>query len=182
MRCRVWRGLRLLGALAALQLAFYPAPASAHALLLTTSPSAGSVSVNDGPPRQVSLWFSEPVDVAFNAIAVVDSEGRRVDGLDAHVAADDPRRVDVAVGGDGALANGAYLVRWRATSADNHVVSGNFWFAVGFATVLPTAALIGVGTPTIAPLETIGRWLALLSVLPLAGAPLFLLLVLQPTS
>jgi copper transport protein len=182
MRCRVWRGLRLLGAFAALQLALYPAPASAHALLLTTSPSAGSVSVDDGRPRQVSLWFSEPVDVTFNAIGVLDSEGRRVDNLDAHVAADDPRRVDVAIGGGGAVANGAYLVRWRATSADNHVVSGSFWFAVGFATVLPTAALIGVGVPTIAPLEAIGRWLALLSVLPLAGAPLFLLLVLQPTS
>jgi copper transport protein len=181
MRCRGWRGLRLLGAFAALQVAFSPAPASAHALLLTTSPSAGSVSLNDGPPRHVSLWFSEPVDVAFNAVAVLDSESRRVDGLDAHVAAEDPRRVDVAVGGGGALADGAYLVRWRATSADNHVVNGSFWFAVGFATVLPAAALIGVGAPTIAPLETIGRWLALLSVLPLAGAPFFIWLVLQPT-
>ncbi|MCA1645284.1 MAG: copper resistance protein CopC [Chloroflexi bacterium] len=178
--CLVWRWLRLLGVLVALGFGFNPGPASAHALLLSTTPAAGTVSSADGPPGQVSLVFSEPVEVTFNAIAVLDSDSRRVDRLDARVAADDARRVDVSIGTSGALAQGAYLVRWRATSLDNHLVGGSFWFAVGFATALPAAALIGAGAPTIARFEVLGRWLALLSVLALAGAPFFLLWVLQP--
>src|SRR5258708_2938179 len=179
----LWRGLRLFGALAALEVAFSPTPASAHALLLATTPAAGTVSPADSPPRVVSLQFSEPIEVAFNAIAVLDSGGRRVDRLDAHAASEDPRRVDVEVGDSAGagLAQGAYLIRWRVTSVDNHLVGGSLWFAVGFAAALPQAALIGAGAPTIAPFEAISRWLALLSLLPLAGASFFLLLVLRPT-
>ncbi len=171
-------------ALAALGLACGPTPASAHAVLLNTTPAAGTVAPADAPPRQVALWFSEPVEVAFNGISVVDANGKRVDGLDARVSADDPRRVEVGINATSAagLPQGAYVVRWRATSVDNHVVAGTFWFAVGFATTVPAAALIGASEPQPAPLEVMARWLALLGLLALAGSALFLVFVLEPAT
>ena len=159
--------------LMALAFALVPLPASAHALLLRTDPAAGVVGPDDQPPARISLWFSEPVDVDFNAIVVIDRDGKRVDQLDAHVA-EDPRRVDVTLG---SLSQGAYVVRWRVTSADNHVVSGAFWFGVGFATTLPREALTDTSAPTLRPLESVARWGVLAAILALAGGALFELLV-----
>src|SRR5919202_2962396 len=92
--------------LTAVLVASRPSPAAAHALLLRSEPAAGVVSPADRPPTRLTLWFSESVDVAaFAGIAVIDAEGRRVDHLDAHLAADDPRQVQVSLGD---LQQGAY--------------------------------------------------------------------------
>src|ERR1051326_2211355 len=72
--------------------------AYAHALLERSEPGAGTVVGADSPPRQISLWFSEPVDVTSNAISVLDADNRRVNSLDARVSSTDPGRVDVSVG------------------------------------------------------------------------------------
>jgi copper transport protein len=170
--------LRVLLALAAVLTACRPSPAGAHALLLRSEPAAGVVSQADQPPKAVVLWFSEPVDIAaFGAISVLDGDGRRVDHLDAHLASDDPRQVEAGLGD---LPQGTYVVRWRATSADNHVISGTFWFGVGFATAVPPSALLTAGPPPLPALETAARWLALLSVLALAGGAFFTMLVRRP--
>src|ERR1051326_4508271 len=151
-----------------------PAPVSAHALLLRTDPAAGVVGPADQPPAHVSLWFSEAVDVDFNAVVVIDSGGKRVDQFDAHIAGNDPRQITVTLGG---LSQGAYVVRWRVTSADNHVVAGAFWFGVGFATTLPREALVDTSAPTLNPLESVARWAVLAAILVLAGGQLFELLI-----
>src|ERR671933_1218040 len=164
--------------LAAVLVAARPEPAAAHALLLRSEPAAGVVGAAEQPPKTVVLWFSEPVDVtAAGGVAVLDGEGRRVDHLDAHAAADDPRRVEVSLSD---LAQGSYAVRWGATSADNHVISGTFWFGVGFATAVPPSALLAAGAPTLPALETVARWLSLVAVLVLAGGALFDVLVRTP--
>lgn len=146
-------------------------PSHAHALLERSSPAAGTVIATDQTPQKLSLWFTEPVQASFNSIAVLDSDNRRVDRLNARTSDQEPSRIDVDLGN---LPGGAYLVRWRAVSADTHVVRGTFWFVVGFAaTPPPTAQLLGTGTPTLSFTEIAVRWSSLLALLCLAGMALF---------
>ncbi len=146
-------------------------PGHAHALLERSSPAAGTVIATDQIPKKLSLWFTESVQASFNSIAVLDSDNRRVDRLNARTSDQEASRIDVDLGN---LPQGAYLVRWRAVSADTHVVRGTFWFAVGFAaTPPPTAQLLGTGTPTLSFIEIAARWLSLLALLCLAGVALF---------
>lgn len=46
-------------------------PAHAHALLTRSDPVPGVVLPVNLPATRISLWFTEPVEVAFNAIAVL---------------------------------------------------------------------------------------------------------------
>ena len=155
-----------------------PPPAHAHALLDRSDPRPGVTIPTDRPPPRISLWFTEPVQVAFNGVAVLDSSDRRVERLNARVVRGDATRVEVDLGD---LPQGAYLVRWHVTSADNHVVRGSYWFVVGFAATPPrAAALLGASAPPIPPLEVAARWLGLVGLSILAGAPLFQLIVLGP--
>jgi copper transport protein len=140
--------------------------AAAHALVVRSEPAAG-VALG-AAPSVVRLWFSEPVQVSPAGVAVLGDQGERVDRLDAHVSNGDAREVDVDLAD---LAAGAYVVRWRATSADNHVVSGTTWFAVGFAAQPPPlSALAGSPAPPPPGLEVAGRWLVYASALVLVGA------------
>lgn len=104
-------------------------PLLAHAELIRANPAVDSVV--DAAPTSVRLWFSEPVDVTGDAVIVIDPRGARVDGADAHAAADDATAVDVSVRAE---ATGSYTVRWRAISADSHPIAGTIGFAVGAAT------------------------------------------------
>lgn len=152
--------------------------ACAHALLERSEPVAGAVVAADGQPRMLSLWFTEPVQVSFNAVAVLDGSNRRVDRLNARASNEDFTRVDVDVND---LPQGAYLVRWRVTSADTHVVRGSYWFVVGFAATPPPAAeLLGTGTPTVSWIAVTARWLSLLALLGLTGMALVRIAVLAP--
>ncbi|HKQ29234.1 MAG TPA: copper resistance protein CopC, partial [Burkholderiales bacterium] len=156
---------------ALLALGALPLLARAHAMLERSDPAAGIVVAAERAPRVLSLWFTEPVGVTSNAIAVVNSENRRVDRLNARNAVSNPTRVDVDLN---ELSDGAYLVRWRVTSADDHVVRGSYWFVVGFAaTPPPSAELLGSGPTRVSFLEVAARWLGLISILFMAGAPLF---------
>jgi len=176
------RRRRLLAAMLLASVSFVGAPRAAHghALLSRSDPAPGAVTPADQAPRRLSLQFTEPVSIDGNAVIVLDAQGRRVASSAARVAAGDAARVELD---PGPLPPGAYAVRWRVISADNHVVRGTYWFVVGFAQAPPPAALLlGAGAPTLSMLETIGRWLVLLATLGLAGAPLFTLLVLRPVS
>ena len=148
----------------------------AHALLERSEPAAGAVIAADRAPRSLSLWFTEPVQASSNSIAVLNSENRRVERLNARTSDQEPSRVDVDLGD---LAEGAYLVRWRVTSSDDHVVRGSFWFVVGFAPTPPPAAqLLGAGKPPVSLIEIVARWLGLLALLGMTGTALFRVVVL----
>lgn len=101
-------------------------PASAHARLERTVPSAGA-SV-DRAPSEVRLVFAEDVRIPSGGVRVLDeSAHRRNRGR--------PREVDgaastIAIPLD-ALGPGAYVVSWRAVSADGHPIRGAFTFRVG---------------------------------------------------
>jgi len=109
-------------------LALRPAPADAHAELISTEPASGEQL--DVAPKQVVLRFSESVDPADDAVEVLTAGGDRID-------AGDPGHPD----GEGSsvavdlpdLDDGTYVVSWRVLSSDSHPVSGAFTFGVGDA-------------------------------------------------
>jgi copper transport protein len=102
-------------------------PASAHALLVSTTPGDGAVVATQ--PTEVSLLFDDTVDVAGSTIHVLSDTGERVDS--GPVAAAPGRTDTVAVPLKAGLAEGTYLVQWIVTSDDTHPVSGAFEFSVG---------------------------------------------------
>jgi copper transport protein len=110
---------------AALMLAAaFASPASAHAIIRSTTPGDGEAL--DAGPASVSLEFNEPVTMAPGGLRVFDSDGARVDAADA-----DATGEEAAVTLQPDLPDGTYVVSWRALSADSHPVHGAFVFTVG---------------------------------------------------
>ena len=81
------------------------------------------------PPREVSLTFSEPVEPRFAVISVTDAARPPADGRAAAALAGRPRTRSSSRSRP--IAEGWYLVYWRAISVDGHPVRGAFTFAVG---------------------------------------------------
>ena len=125
----------------------FPAAASAHATLRYTTPKFGTELQRS--PGQIALHFDQQVKVLPGSIKVLNGVGKqfalqaRTDGRDV-VARVVPLKL------------GAYTVRWRAISADSHVVSGVWTFGVR----VPAPAVAnayGAGGPTTT--EHLVRWL-----------------------
>jgi copper transport protein len=157
-------------ALVALVALVFPAVASAHATLRSTTPSFRS-ELEQGP-SVIRLTFDQHVKVLPNSIRVLNGVVRnfagpaRTDGTDvvAHV-----RHLKL----------GAYTVRWQAISADSHVVSGVWTFGVG----VPAPAVenaYGAGGPTTK--EHVVRWIWFLGLALTIGARGFRLIVLRGLS
>ena len=118
---------RIAVALAALSAALVlPAAASAHAYLIRTSPAA-SVTLN-GPPSEVALTFDEAVEPRFALVSVTDVSAHQETTAAVRRSAANP---DTLVAPLRRVAEGWYLVYWRAISVDGHPVQGAFTFAVG---------------------------------------------------
>jgi methionine-rich copper-binding protein CopC len=115
--------LSLLGAVTLVAAA--PENAAAHAIVVRTSPAQGGVAAAD--IGKVEVWYDAGIRDAFAALAVVSASGDRVDKRDAAIDSADPAHVSVSVN---PLTPGKYTVRYRALSADGHLVSGAWEFEV----------------------------------------------------
>jgi len=160
--------VRKLLAVALLALAL-PAAASAHATLTKTEPAIGKRV--ERSPSMVRLYFDQSVDVLPNAIRVYDAKGHVLSGRT--LASADKRTIDAPVS---RLPRGGYTVRWRAVSADGHVVSGVFTFGVRMRAP-PVTGAFGAGGPTTS--EHLVRWLYFVALALLAGGLGFRLLVVR---
>jgi copper transport protein len=120
--------------------------ASAHASLVSTEPSDGSMMSQ--APKTVRLRFNEPVRPA--AIKLIDGEGRRRD--DARVSAHDDL-IEITLPDD--LPRGAQLVSYRVFSADGHPVGGSLVFSIGMSNGTVTART--ESAPGLAPLIWLTR-------------------------
>ncbi|MFV2113655.1 copper resistance CopC/CopD family protein [Micromonospora sp. LOL_025] len=105
-------------------------PASAHAVLVSSSPIASAV-VSNGP-AEVVLTFSESVRKVPGKIRVIAPDGSRADRGEATF-----EGTVVTVPVDPAGARGTYLVSYRVISADSHPVSGAFTYSVGAPSTPP---------------------------------------------
>ncbi|MFZ4516364.1 MAG: copper resistance CopC/CopD family protein [Acidimicrobiia bacterium] len=154
-------------------------PAYAHSQLVGAAPGPGQIVPS--APAAIELRFNEPVTLGPGPVRVLDTEGQRVDTGRAQPAGDGllvraPLRTSTS--GGVALANGTYVVVWRATSLDGHPIQGAYTFSVGAPSISGTAgqALVdrylaqsGAST-TVGVLAAIGRMLAFLGMALLIGA------------
>ena len=97
----------------------------AHAIVVRRSPSEGGVA--SGNIGKVDVWYDAGIRDSLAALAVVSEGGVRVDKRDAAIDSADPAHVSVSVN---PLTPGKYTVRYRALSADGHLVSGAWDFEV----------------------------------------------------
>jgi hypothetical protein len=102
-----------------------PAILLAHAIVVRTSPAQGGVAAEN--IGKVDVWYDAGIRDSLAALAVISASGQRVDKRDAAIDRSDPSHVSVSVN---PLTPGKYTVRYRALSADGHMVSGAWDFEV----------------------------------------------------
>jgi copper transport protein len=130
----------------------------AHAVLLRSVPSGSQTLAR--APDEVRLLFSEPIDIVFSGIHVIDAAGQLVDTGDAHVDAADDHQLVVSL--RPGLPNGIYTVAWRSLSTiDVHPDQGQYALFVGVPVVAPAApspASAALSLTATTPETTLGRW------------------------
>ena len=99
-------------------------PLLAHSKLLSSKPSAGEI-VSDQPGR-IELRFSVKVQPVMSSIAAIDSSGQQITAGPLQTS-DDGKTIWISLPD---LNTGEYRVVWRALSADDHVINGDFTFRV----------------------------------------------------
>jgi copper transport protein len=148
------------------------APASAHAAMVAADPVPGSVV--PAAPADVTVTFSEPVQVVPGRIQVLAPDGHRIGG---------PPEVRGAVlriplhPADRPL--GTYLVSYRVISADTHPVGGALTFSVGAASARPPEAALAAVHRSVALGVPLAHFLGYAG-LTLAVGPALLLALLWP--
>ncbi|MBI2907099.1 MAG: copper resistance protein CopC/CopD [Chloroflexi bacterium] len=155
--------------------------ALAHADLARGGPAPGSALKL--APERVAVWFTDPVEIDFSGIRVLDARGGQVDNRDSARYQNDPAAVSVTLPG---LPDGTYTVAWWNLSAvDGHTNLGSYVFAVGEPTAgAPQRGAVRGAVATQPLLQSLLepplRWLALLSILGIIGALSFELLISGP--
>jgi copper transport protein len=162
---RFGTSVRLL-ALVLVALLAIPAAVWAHAVLHSTGPAAGSS--NAVAPDRIELMFNEPVQVL--GLRLIDAAGQ--DHSPAH--APQVRDGQVTWSLPDRLPDGRYLVSWRVSSLDGHVIGGTFTFAVGAdAAQLPAVKIADESHWPVLALHAVARLLLLFAI----GTALFRLLL-----
>ena len=117
--------------LGALFLAFSTLPASAHTVLVTSSPQANSVI--ESIPSSISITFAEDlVEIGnSNSISVLDQDGEEVSKGDISVSG--PTLSKELIPSNKV---GVFTVAYRAVAADGHVIKDQFTFTVEATAVI----------------------------------------------
>jgi copper transport protein len=107
--------------------------AYAHAFTIRSDPSPSQSLPT--PPTKVDVYFSEPIDLRYSAIKVLDAGGKQVDNNDERNIGGDPASLGVTLPSSG-LKDGVYTVSTKVLSAtDGHVVDNAFVFGIGQTTI-----------------------------------------------
>ncbi len=131
-------------------------PASAHAMLEGSNPTADAVLTT--PPTSVDLTFNEAITLLPDSIRVFGPDGSRVD--DTAVARSHGDGATAAVGLRPNLSAGSYLVSYRVVSADSHPIEGAYTFAVGHVSRAPDLIGNDSGSNTLDVGLGVSRWLS----------------------
>ena len=153
-------------------------PASAHALLVRSSPEADAEMLT--APSSIEMWFSEPLETAFTGARLIGPSGEEMPTGATVVDPSDPTHLTLPLGN---LGPGIYTVAWQTLSQ----IDGHEWFGSFPITVLNPdgsappgdVAVVASGgrgdLPTAG--ETITRWLALTGSMLFFGGLVFRQLV-----
>jgi copper transport protein len=147
--------------------AILPASALAHATIVSTTPA--DQQVLRVQPREVSLKWSEAVDLGERSIRLLDGSGAEVATKPAKHGPGGPSTAVLSL--PPGLAKGTYVVTWRVVSSDSHPVSGAFSFSIG----APSQVIFDTGgagsSAAVRTIDAIGRGVAFLGLaLALGGA------------
>ena len=148
-----------------------PGTASAHALLQSADPAAGSTVAT--PPAAVTLTFGEAPDPRLSSVRVRDTGSQDVATGPAQAVPGHPDQLRVALK---PLSDGVYSVSWRAVSAvDSHVAAGTFAFGVGVAATSASspASTGGASSTSGSAAAVVFRWILYLGLIALFGAGFF---------
>ncbi|HLK43956.1 MAG TPA: copper resistance protein CopC [Thermoleophilia bacterium] len=138
---------------------FVTAPAaSAHALVVSSDPSAGQ-SLTE-LPKAVTVTFSEEIVPKLSGLQVVDSKGHVVNSGPSHIVKGNALQLTVPLS---TLRDGVYTVQWHTVSSDDgHHSSGTFTFGVGpvaYAAMSgPVPALVSAPSSA-SPAIVTGTWI-----------------------
>jgi copper transport protein len=154
-----------------------PATAAAHAYLVRTVPAA-SVVLNS-PPASVQLTYDEAVEPRFALISVTNPAGRQE--TTAPVSRSQGNADTLIVPLRPHLAEGWYLIYWRAISVDGHPVSGAFTYAIGpNPGPAPEFRIPSISATATTPQLLIARWVMFISIMGAIGLLVFRLLIVRP--
>ena len=149
-----------------------------HAFVLSSNPSQSQSIASS--PQQVNVLFSEPVDLRFSHLKVLDSNGKQVDKGDVHYLQNDESTLTVSVP---LLKDGTYTVSTNVLSQiDGHVTDNAFVFGVGEPVVLPTNVSTSTTSSTLYLPEAIARFPTLLAQVMIVGAAFTTLWLWGPVS
>jgi len=104
-----------------------PGLALAHGHLKSAEPAPDST----GPaPKQLSLSFSEGVEVALSQVQLQRLDGQASTAITTGkvISGRDERTLDVPL--EAPLASGRYQVKWRVLAKDGHKTQGDYRFTV----------------------------------------------------
>src|SRR6185437_5317238 len=100
----------------------------AHASVERSNP-AESQSLST-PPTKVDVYFSDPVDIRFSEIKVLDSDGKQIQENDLHYIDGNQKALSVSLPPN--LKNGIYTIATRVLDqTDGHVTEYPFAFGIG---------------------------------------------------
>ncbi|MGK5442240.1 copper resistance CopC/CopD family protein [Micromonospora sp. URMC 105] len=143
-------------------------PASAHAVLVSSSPVASAVVPS--APAEVVLTFSESVRKVTGKIRVIAPDGSRADRGEPTF-----EGPVVTVPVDSSGPRGTYLVSFRVISADSHPVSGAFTYSVGAPSAPPTdSGAESRANPVVENAVKVAKYLGYVGLLLVAGPALVL--------
>jgi copper transport protein len=150
-----------------------------HAFVLSSNPSSSQSLAQS--PQQVNVFFSEPVDLRFSHLKVLDSNGKEVDKGDVHHLQNDESTLTVSVP---SLKDGTYTVSTNVLSqTDGHVTDNAFVFGVGEAAVVPkNISTTATTSPTLYLPEAIARFPTLVAQVMVVGAAFGTLWIWKPLS
>ena len=104
----------------------------AHAFVVNSNPTS-SQSL-PAPPSKIDLYFSEPVDLRYSKLSVLDSNGKQIDNKDIHNIGNDQTTLSLSLPTD--LKDGVYTVTSKVLSqTDGHVTDNAFVFGIGEAKI-----------------------------------------------
>ncbi|MGE5829557.1 MAG: copper resistance protein CopC, partial [Micromonosporaceae bacterium] len=147
-----------------------PTPASAHAVLVWTSPARNTTVSN--VPVDVVLTFSETVHPVAGKVHIIAPDGSRAERDDPRMYGAEmriPMRIDAP--------KGTYLVTYRVISADSHPIGGAYTFnVIAPSPGGPPKAEGGNAnaSPVVLGALPVVRWFGYVGLLLLVGAALVL--------
>ena len=107
-----------------------------HAFVINSDPSPSQLLKTS--PASVQVTVSEPVDVRYSKISVLDSTGRQVDKKDVHYVQGDHTLLSVSL--PASIKDGVYTVSTKMLSeVDGHVTDNAFVFGIGKAAIPVTS-------------------------------------------